>query len=33
MWLSSPEPPPEMTSAIVADYTRGFEAIKSLCEQ
>jgi len=31
-WLSSPEPPPEMTGAILADYTRGLEAIKSLCE-
>jgi len=31
-WLSSPEPPREMTSAILADYTRGLEAIKSLCE-
>ena len=31
-WLSSPEPPQEMTSAILADYTRGLEAIKSLCE-
>ena len=31
-WLSSPEPPQEMTSAILADYTRGLEAIKSMCE-
>lgn len=31
-WLSSPEPPQEMTNAILADYTRGLESIKSLCE-
>ena len=31
-WLSSPEPPREMTNAILADYTRGLEAIKSMCE-
>jgi uncharacterized protein DUF2652 len=31
-WLSSPEPPREMTNAILADYTRGLENIKSLCE-
>ena len=31
-WLSTPEPPPEMTSAILADYKRGLETIKSLCE-
>ena len=31
-WLSVPEPPQEMTSAILADYTRGLEAVKSMCE-
>ena len=31
-WLSSPEPPQEMTRAILADYTLGLESIKSLCE-
>jgi hypothetical protein len=31
-WLASPEPPREMTNAILADYKRGFETIKSLCE-
>src|SRR3954468_10499562 len=31
-WLSSPEPPREITNAILADYTRGLEAIKSMCE-
>ena len=31
-WLSSPEPPREMTSAILADYSRGLESIKSMCE-
>ena len=31
-WLSSPEPPREITRAILADYTRGLEAIKSLSE-
>ncbi len=31
-WLSSSEPPPAMTSAILADYSRGLEAIKSICE-
>jgi hypothetical protein len=31
-WLSVPEPPPEMTSAILADYRRGLDSIKSLCE-
>jgi hypothetical protein len=32
-WLSSPEPPREMTDAILADHRRGLEAIKMLCEQ
>jgi hypothetical protein len=31
-WLSSPEPPREMTNAILADYTRGLETIKIFCE-
>jgi uncharacterized protein DUF2652 len=31
-WLSSPEPPSEMTGAILADYARGLESIKSICE-
>jgi hypothetical protein len=31
-WLSSPGPPPEMTKAVLADYTRGLENIKALCE-
>ncbi|MEO8312026.1 MAG: DUF2652 domain-containing protein [Caldimonas sp.] len=31
-WLSDPEPPREMTSAILADYSRGLESIKSMCE-
>jgi hypothetical protein len=31
-WLSDPEPPREMTNAILADYTRGLEAIKAFCE-
>ena len=31
-WLASPEPPREMTNAILADYTRGLEAIKAMCE-
>jgi hypothetical protein len=31
-WLSSPEPPREMTNSILADYKRGFEAMKMLCE-
>jgi hypothetical protein len=31
-WLSSPEPPAEMTGAILADYKRGLESIKALCE-
>jgi hypothetical protein len=31
-WLSVPEPPREMTAAILADYTQGLEAVKSLCE-
>jgi len=32
-WLSSPEPPREMTNAILADYKRGLETIKMLCEK
>ena len=32
-WLASPEPPREMTNAILADYTRGLESIKSMCEK
>ena len=31
-WLSSPEPPREMTNAILADYKRGLETLKMLCE-
>jgi hypothetical protein len=31
-WLSSPGPPREMTAAVLADYTRGLENIKALCE-
>jgi len=31
-WLSSPEPPREMTNAILADYKRGLETMKTLCE-
>ena len=31
-WLSSPEPPREMTNAILADYSRGLESIKAICE-
>lgn len=31
-WLSSPEPPREMTNAVLADYKRGLETMKSLCE-
>lgn len=31
-WLSSPEPPREMTNAVLADYTRGLENIKAFCE-
>jgi len=31
-WLSSPEPPREMTNAILADYKRGLETVKVLCE-
>jgi hypothetical protein len=31
-WLSSPEPPREMTNAILADYKQGLETIKSICE-
>ena len=32
-WLSSPGPPREMTNAVLADYTRGLENIKMLCEK
>ena len=32
-WLCSPEPPREMTNAILADYKRGLETIKMLCEK
>jgi hypothetical protein len=32
-WLSSPGPPREMTSAVLADYRRGLETIKMLCEK
>jgi Protein of unknown function (DUF2652) len=32
-WLSSPEPPREMTNAVLADYKRGLETLKMLCEQ
>jgi hypothetical protein len=32
-WLCFPEPPREMTNAILADYKRGFETIKRLCEE
>jgi len=32
-WLSSVEPPREMTNAVLADYTRGLENIKMLCEK
>ena len=32
-WLSSPEPPREMTNAILADYKQGLETIKMLCEK
>ena len=31
-WLSRPEPPREMTNAILADYKRGLETMKTLCE-
>jgi len=31
-WLSDPEPPREMTNAVLADYKLGLEAIKTLCE-
>jgi Protein of unknown function (DUF2652) len=31
-WLSSPGPPREMTNAVLADYKRGLETIKMLCE-
>jgi len=32
-WLCSPEPPREMSDAILADYRRGLETIKMLCEK
>jgi len=32
-WLSSPGPPREMTNAVLADYKRGLENIKMLCEK
>ncbi len=32
-WLSSPGPPREMTDAVLADYKRGLETIKMLCEK
>ena len=32
-WLSSPEPPREMTNAVLADYKQGLETIKMLCEK
>ena len=32
-WLSDPEPPREMTNAVLADYKRGLETIKTLCEK
>ena len=32
-WLRSPEPPREMTNAILADYKLGLETIKMLCEK
>ncbi|HKW92192.1 MAG TPA: DUF2652 domain-containing protein [Methylomirabilota bacterium] len=32
-WLSNPEPPREMTNAVLADYKQGLEAIKTLCEK
>ena len=31
-WLSTSDPPREMTSAILVGYSRGLEAIKSMCE-
>jgi hypothetical protein len=31
-WLSSPGPPREMTNAVLADYKRGLETMKMLCE-
>jgi hypothetical protein len=31
-WLSTPESPREMTNAILGDYKRGLETIKSFCE-
>ncbi len=31
-WLSDPQPPLEMTNAVLADYMRGLETIKTLCE-
>jgi hypothetical protein len=32
-WLCSPEPPREMSDAILADLKRGLETIKMLCEK
>jgi len=32
-WLSSPQPPREMTNAVLADYKQGLETIKMLCEK
>ena len=31
-WLCRPEPPRELTNAVLADYTRGLETMKMLCE-
>ena len=31
-WLSSPGPPREMTNAVLGDYKRGLETMKTLCE-
>jgi hypothetical protein len=32
-WLGKAEPPREMTNAVLADYKRGLETIKMLCEK
>jgi hypothetical protein len=32
-WLCSPEPPREMSDAILADLKRGLGTIKILCEK
>jgi len=32
-WLCSPEPPREMSNAILADLKQGLETIKMLCEK